>query len=219
VPWFNVDDGFHSHPKAYAAGLEAIGLWTIAGSWSAKHLTNGFISHQTLAKLHPNRNRTWLVRRLVSAGLWEEVGDEGWQFHEWNDDGRNPTPEQVKAAKAANRERQQRYRDRHHNGVTNGVTNASVTRESQRPLPSTPYIGAEVVTDPARGRHQRPVENPYSNGQSKPADSPAARIPSARPLAEAVAAAGIEPGHKPARDEVAARLAAEIRQAITQEPA
>ena len=214
MPWFNVDDGFHSHPKAIAAGPAAIGLWTIAGSWSAKHLTNGFIPRQVLVTLTSDPNRARLAKRLVSVGLWEQVGEDGWQFHEWNDDGRNPTPAQVKAAKAANRDRQARFRERQRNAVSNASVTPSVTRESQRPLPSTPYIGADVVTDPVRGRHSRPVDNPSRFANPNPGEGAAARHPSARPPSEAAAAAGLN-GAPPLRGQAVTDLAATIRQAIT----
>jgi len=44
MPWFKVDDALHSHPKTRKAGLAAMGLWVVAGSFSASYMTSGFIS-------------------------------------------------------------------------------------------------------------------------------------------------------------------------------
>ena len=215
MTWFKVDDNFHSHPKAIAAGPAAIGLWTIAGSWSAAHLTDGFIPRQVLVTLTSDPNRARLAKRLCQVGLWERVGEDGWQFHDWGDEFRQKTSEQVKAERKANRDRQARWREAHRNAVTNASVTPSVTRDSQRPHLTSPSIGVDVVTEPS-GRHRaRPVENPYSNGQSRPGDSPAGRHPSAQPLGAALAAAGVN--GKPADDDTITRIAALARQAITQE--
>lgn len=72
--WFKVSDDFHSHPKAMAAGPAAVGLWTLAGSWSAQQQTWGFIPHQWFA----TRGDRKLVRRLVVAGLLYRVKDGFW---------------------------------------------------------------------------------------------------------------------------------------------
>lgn len=83
MPWFNVDDGFHSHPKGRKAGLEAIGLWTIAGSYCMSYLTDGFVS-EWVVKSWPKGPA--LAKKLVAVGLWiptEKDGDKGFQFHDW----------------------------------------------------------------------------------------------------------------------------------------
>jgi hypothetical protein len=216
VVWFKVDDRFHHHPKAIAAGPAAIGLWTLAGSWSADHLTDGFIPRHCLASITPDPHRARLAKRLVAAGLWDEVPGEGWQFHDWGDEGRQRTSEQVKAERKATRERQARFRESRRNGVTNASVTPSVTRESQRPHHTTPIYGVDAVTDPERRGPNGAVENPSRFTSSNPAYSPAGRHPSARPLADAQRAAGLEPGHQPARGQTVASYADQIRQAITQ---
>jgi hypothetical protein len=40
---FRVSDGFPDHPKTLGLTLEAIGLWTLAGCWCARYLTDGYI--------------------------------------------------------------------------------------------------------------------------------------------------------------------------------
>jgi len=84
MPWFPVDDAFHSHPKARKAGFEAIGLWTVAGSFCMAYLTDGFVPGW-FVKERGARGLV-LAKRLVSAELWkvgDRDGEEGWWFHDW----------------------------------------------------------------------------------------------------------------------------------------
>ncbi|MET0416031.1 MAG: hypothetical protein ABW022_08425 [Actinoplanes sp.] len=99
MTWFRVDDGLHSHRKAVRAGVPAMGLWVLAGSWCADHLTDGFIPDYMAARI--DRESESNAARLVEAGLWmvaEKGGDKGWQFHEWTD--QQPTREEAMAAVA-----------------------------------------------------------------------------------------------------------------------
>jgi hypothetical protein len=110
VPWFNVDDGFAFHRKAVLAGNAAIGLWTRAGSWCSRELTDGFVPDHMV----PTMGTTKQAERLVRAGLW--VRDDvrgGFQFHEFTQDGRNSSRETVlkKREQAAEKKRRQRERN------------------------------------------------------------------------------------------------------------
>ena len=99
MTWFKIDDALHSHRKAVRAGISAMGLWVMAGSWCADHLSDGFIPDYMAARL--DRDYEENAGRLVDAGLWEPTekgGDKGWQFHEWTD--HQPTREEVQAAAA-----------------------------------------------------------------------------------------------------------------------
>jgi hypothetical protein len=82
VTWFKVDDSFHSHPKALAAGPAAVGLWTIAGSWSSANLTDGFVPDYLLPRLGQDAQE--LARTLVTVGLWRRAKG-GHRFHDWDD--------------------------------------------------------------------------------------------------------------------------------------
>ncbi len=109
MPWFKVDDKLHSHVKAARAGLEAMGLWTIAGSWSMDQLTDGFVPDYIAARLHPKAKR--LAAALVKAGLWDEAekdGDTGWQFHDW--DEYQPTRDETEAKREYERDKKRAQR-------------------------------------------------------------------------------------------------------------
>lgn len=113
MTWFKVDDGLHSHKKAVRAGIPAMGLWVMAGSWCADQLTNGWLPDYIAMRLDPDYEQH--AKALVQVGLWvEETRDEepGWAFHEWNEPGRQPTKDQVLADRAAAADRQKRARDR-----------------------------------------------------------------------------------------------------------
>lgn len=48
MPDFRVDDGFGNHPKTVGLSLEAIGLWTLAGAWSMRYLTDGHVPAEVM---------------------------------------------------------------------------------------------------------------------------------------------------------------------------
>jgi hypothetical protein len=105
MTWFKVDDGFHAHPKAFRAGTAALGLWVRAGSWAASQLTDGFVPAEVVRMYGTNA----MAKSLVAAGLWTKV-EGGYCFHQWADDGRQPTRQQVEAERAAARERMKKRR-------------------------------------------------------------------------------------------------------------
>lgn len=124
MPWFNVDDGFHSHPKALATSLAARGLWVTAGSWSSAHLTDGVVPDYVLASLGGSPE---LAAELVAAGLWSRMRGAH-VFHDWTEWGNDPRDAVLrKRAQAA--ERQRRFRSSH--AASNGVSHAPVTRDKR----------------------------------------------------------------------------------------
>lgn len=101
MTWFKVDDSFNSHPKSLESSLAAIGLWTLAGSWSGKHLTDGFVPDAAVLSL--SRGSAELAEELVTAGLWKRAKG-GYRFHQWASDSdgtaRNPTRSEAIAARS-----------------------------------------------------------------------------------------------------------------------
>jgi hypothetical protein len=105
VPWFKIDDTFAMHEKVMAAGNSAIGLWARAGAWSMQQLTDGFVPDHVLRALGTPKER----RTLVEVSLWTEA-EGGITFRNWSE--RQPTKEQVEAARQAAAERQRHARER-----------------------------------------------------------------------------------------------------------
>lgn len=79
MPWFKVDDNFYDHPKLLDVPNAAVGLWTKAGSWCARHLTDGVIP---ASKVRDFKGTAAQVSALISSGLWVEV-DGGYKFTSW----------------------------------------------------------------------------------------------------------------------------------------
>lgn len=150
MPWFKVDDTLHGHPKVHRAGLKAMGMWVLGGSYAASYVTEGFVPEWWVAGVRGGRR---LAAQLVAAGLWMPFvkdGEDGWIFHDWNKF--QPSHAEIKANRAAASERQRRWRIKHRdavagrfagngNGVSNGVTNTTPTR----PDPTRPVKSSSLV--------------------------------------------------------------------------
>ena len=104
MAWFKVDDKLHSHPKRHRAGMRAMGLWVIAGSWCGDQLTDGLVPRDMLTVLG---GKPADAAALVAAGLWEEC-PQGWIFHGW--DGQNPTRYEVEEEREKERQRKAEWR-------------------------------------------------------------------------------------------------------------
>src|SRR5262249_31776502 len=106
MTWFRVDDSFYDHPKMYDAPDCAVALWTRAGSWSARSLTDGFVPTGMLARF--TSDHATAARELVHRGMWERVKG-GYRFHDWHD--YQPTREAVEKERKHKAERQRRWRE------------------------------------------------------------------------------------------------------------
>lgn len=107
MPWFKVDDKFHDHRKARLAGKSAVGVWALAGSWSADNLEDGFVPESVISRWGTVKD----AEKLVEVGLWrrgEKKGEPGWFFHDWQE--RNPLRTEVEKEREANRERLREWR-------------------------------------------------------------------------------------------------------------
>ncbi len=96
MTWVRIDDELPGNEKVDQAGLEAMGAWLLAGAWSSKRGTDGFIPTATALKIAPLR--VWHRLRDAKArhehGLFEERPD-GWQMHDFLD--YNPSAREVEA--------------------------------------------------------------------------------------------------------------------------
>jgi hypothetical protein len=144
MPWFKVDDGLSMKAETTriprAARTSAIGLLALAGSWSARELTDGHIPTHMLEELAGSEaDAAW----LVTAGFWLVVPD-GWQFVEWEPD--QPLREVVMADRAKRAEKMRGWRSRNQasrppsNPVTEDATNpdTDATVPEPQPVPSRP---------------------------------------------------------------------------------
>lgn len=187
MPWFRLDDSFHSHPKVIAAGNEAVGLYVRCGTYAADHTTDGFVS-KSIVLLYGSEA---LAARLVDAGLWHRTRG-GWNMHDYLD--YNPSREAVEKERKAAAERQRRSREakssQRDSRVTNAVSHGTPTRPD-------PYISGTGLSPATGGANGWP--------------SPASRNPSSRPASEVLRP---EPGHRPASPAAASAAAAAAREAL-----
>jgi len=84
MPWFKVDDGFSTSRKVIQIPrrdrLQAIGLWTMAGNFAARELTDGFIPAYVLDELGAPDE---LIETLIAVGLWDRLENGEIWFHDW----------------------------------------------------------------------------------------------------------------------------------------
>lgn len=149
MTWFKVDDKHHDHKKTRRAlrgvpgkrrDAGAMGLWELAGSWSADNLMDGFVPADELFRWDDD----WevLAQRLVDAGYWEPTerdGEPGFQFINWEE--HQPTKTEVEAKREAAKERMRNLRSglRARSGEVRANTSRSDAARSQpRPVPSRP---------------------------------------------------------------------------------
>lgn len=156
MTWFKVDDSLAFHPKALAAGNEALGLWVRAGSWSSQQLTEGHVPASVVELLGSRE----LAGRLVDAGLWVVDEGDGWRFHEWDD--RNPSRDEALSLRekraAAGRIGGQRSGAvrRARSTEATGEANSKQTVEAQlNPDPSQP----SALTRTARARERQQLDD------------------------------------------------------------
>ncbi|HJR04386.1 MAG TPA: hypothetical protein VKA83_22280 [Methylomirabilota bacterium] len=112
MTWFKIDDSFWRSKKVRKLGekdrLAAVGLWTLAGDWSADNLTDGFVPWEVVDGWESDRR---LAERLIAVGFWietEKEGETGVIFHDWED--WQPTRDQVIQRRKADADRRARWR-------------------------------------------------------------------------------------------------------------
>lgn len=172
MTWFRVDDGLHAHMKAVRAGVPAMGLWLLAGSWSSNQLTDGWVPDYIASRLDPDFREH--AAALVRAGLWvedERDGDKGWRFHQW--DEHQPSSESVLAKREAARERMRRVRGQRSTGsqdvranVRENFAGSAPNPDPTRPDPTSIQPPSDVADDglfnppEATPRAKRPKQRP-----------------------------------------------------------
>lgn len=137
MPWFRVDDGFANSkpvlkiPRRFR--LQAVGLWVMAGTWSAKELTDGHIPDYLIEEL---AGTNAIAAHLAKVGLWETVED-GWRFVGW--EKYQPAREDVLKKRFEEADRKRRWRESRSNPDRNSSDMTSGQNESgsyTNPLPS-----------------------------------------------------------------------------------
>jgi hypothetical protein len=158
VPWFKLDDSFHSHPKVIAAGNEAVGLFVRCGTYAAEHLTDGFIPEDiavlygacdTGSRRNPGTGKPeTLGETLVRTKLWRRAA-KGWRMRDYLD--YNPSRKAVDKSRETTARRQRRWQEAQRNGVSNGASSTVTNSAPTRPDPSS----TAEVSNPVAGPNTR----------------------------------------------------------------
>ena len=176
MPWVRFDDQYPIHRKVDGLSDAAFRLHTSAIFWSARNLTDGFVSEEDLGGVTarvrtPARFAAECVRRGVWHGACEPcdsekcpgpvdnpAGSDGWIIHDyWQ---YQPRKEQVLRDRDAAAKRQARWRATHNgssNGVTYAVSSSSPPRpEGQRGGEPAPERAASARASPPGSRATAP---------------------------------------------------------------
>jgi hypothetical protein len=108
MAYFLVDDQYHGHPKVRRASLEAVGLWTVAGSHCRAYKSEGFVPTWFVAGWPKGKQ---LATKLVAAGLWSRdhhEGEDGYRFHDWHHI--HDPADEIERQREKGRERQRKRR-------------------------------------------------------------------------------------------------------------
>jgi len=181
MPWVRFDDQFPIHRKVDGLSDAAYRLHTSAIFWSARNLTDGFVSEEDLDGVSARvRKPARFAAECVKRDTWHDartpcpsekcpapVDGDGWVIHDYWE--YQPKKAQVIRDREAAARRQAKWRAAH-NGSSNGVSNAVSSSSPPRP-------------EGKRGRGTAP-----GSGRASP-DGPAGAAPRYLSVAEAVAAA------------------------------
>jgi len=81
MPWVKLDDGFYDHRKTVAVGTLGAGLFTMALSYCARQLTDGFVAAAMIRRLAADvDDPIALAETLADAGYFERR-EGGYQIH------------------------------------------------------------------------------------------------------------------------------------------
>ena len=179
MPWFYVDDHFHEHRKPRQAGLAAVGLWTLAGSWCADNLTDGFVPADVARRWPKNAaEHRATTTALTKVGLWvpgSVHGETGWHYHDWTDV--QPTRDEVLEKRAKRVAAGRKGGIRSGRARSNGEANASASASPDASASASASAQAEPKQKrtPSRPLQTKPANAGFgTTSADAPAEPPAA---------------------------------------------
>jgi len=188
MTWGKVDDRLHSHPKPEEAGLEAVGLWALALSYSSDQLTDGVVTRSRVVKLAgDSKTAARTSSALVRVGMWHPANAscpaghercdmfrsdvDGFRFHDWID--YQPTKEAIETERERKRKNLATHRERkrtetgHETGFTTDTkpeSSAQARPEGPIPIPSRKEdLEPLVLRLPAEAPDARPAAAPSTD--------------------------------------------------------
>lgn len=103
-----IDVSITTHPKAYAAGVEAMGLWLWGVAFAKQHNTGGRLPRAVVLAAWGGKRNAVLAKRLVDAGLWILRDDGDWDIHNYAKKGPERAPKEI----TPGAERMRRFREK-----------------------------------------------------------------------------------------------------------
>lgn len=138
-----LDVDIADHPRAFAAGVEAFGLWAWGLAYTRKHDLDGRIPKVAAFIALGGKQNEKLAQKLLDAGLWIADGDS---FIVFNYAEKNETKAQVQKRKEQTKERVTRYRS-----VTRDDVTQAVTQPCNASVPGSGSGSGSVYLDPEGG--------------------------------------------------------------------
>ena len=118
MSWIRLDDNFPDHPKVITLSDKAFRTYISGLCYASRYLTDGFLAEPVVNRL----DGVLSAGELEGVGLWRKR-ENGWEIASYSE--YQTSKEQVEAAKAKNRERVAKWRNKKHEGEeVNGITNA-----------------------------------------------------------------------------------------------
>lgn len=142
--WARLDDSFYDHPKVLMAGPEAVGLFCMALSYAARHLTDGVITTAVCERLVGAPKARELSAILHRVGLWNTT-ETGSVIHDFPT--YNPSAKDVKAKRKREATRMRRARN-----VRANLPRSSREPAGSRPVPSRPEKIKQIPTPSTASR-------------------------------------------------------------------
>jgi hypothetical protein len=154
--WARFDDRFHENRKikrAWRRCPSSIGLHVMAITYSAGHLTDGFVDVDFVEDRMPaKRARQRAVEVLVDVGLWSPC-DEGWSIHdfaEFNETKADIEERRDKKSRAGKIGAAKRWGD--DSDIAPAIATATSTQDGAMAKNGTePVTEPVAVTDPREG--------------------------------------------------------------------
>lgn len=163
-----IDVTLQTHPKAIAAGFEAMGLWLFGMLYAHQHETDGTVHRAAVLAAWGGRKNIMLAKKLVDVGLWTEQETGDWTIH--NYDKKNQKAEDIKRKREQKAIRQDRWRRRVSNASTASHVDASTrdARDATDQIRSDQNKIDQISDPPIPPAHQPVVETVSEEPKAKP---------------------------------------------------